>query len=71
MMSDEVEFLVKYKTFTLVIYEIQESEKCVSYLGECKNINYRWRQEGRTGFFKVVMNFKYEVDREERKGFLT
>ena len=62
-MSYEVEFLVKYKTFTLFIYQIQESEKCVSYLGECSNLNYRWRQEGETGFFKVVKNFKYEVDK--------
>lgn len=69
MMSDEVEFLVKYKTFTLFIYEIQESEERVSYLGECHSLNYRWRQEGKIGFFKIVENFKYEVNREEKKGF--
>lgn len=59
----EVEFTVKYKEFTLFIYEILESEKITSYLGESVEPHYRWRQEGRSGFFRIVKNFKYEVDK--------
>lgn len=57
------EFLVKYKSFTLFIYEIADSEDCVSYLGESVTPHYRWRQKGKEGFFRIVKNFKYEVDK--------
>ncbi len=59
----ETEFRVKYKSFTLFIYEIVESEQSISYLGESVEPHYRWRQEGQRGFFRIVKNFKYEVDR--------
>ena len=62
-MKEELEFTVRYKTFILFIYETIESEGIISYLGECKELNYRWRQEGKLGFFRLVKNFKYEVNK--------
>ena len=59
---NNTEFSVKYKGFTLFIYETVEDDNTLSYLGECKKLIYRWRQEGKRGFFRIVKNFKYEVD---------
>jgi len=59
----ETEFQVKYKSYILFIYEIIESEEVISYLGESVTPHYRWRQEGKDGFFRVVKNFKYEVNK--------
>lgn len=56
------EFTIKYKGFTLFIYEIVEGDDSISYLGECKKLIYRWRQDGKVGFFRVVDKFKDEVD---------
>jgi hypothetical protein len=63
MKEEELEFTVKYKSYTLFIYEIIESEDITSYLGEAITPHYRWRQEGKNGFFKVVDKFKDEVNK--------
>lgn len=59
---NDTEFRVKYKSFTLFIDQIVESEDCISYLGQSYEPHYRWRQEGRDGFFRIVDKFKQEVD---------
>ena len=59
----ETEFRVKYRSFTLFIYEIVESEEITAYLGESVTPHYRWRQKGKDGFFRVVDKFKEEVNK--------